>query len=87
MLEQTIERWFNEATMKGVNLGIQRGKLEGKLEGLSYLLRLRFGTMPDWVEARLSEASDEQLMDWMGRLLTANSLPELFDNPDPTDRH
>ena len=57
--------------MKGVNLGMQRGKLEGKLEGLAYLLRLRFGTMPDWVEARLSEASEEQLMDWMGRILRA----------------
>ena len=78
MLEQTIERWFDEATMKGVNLGMQRGKLEGKLEGLAYLLRLRFGTMPDWVEARLSEASEEQLMDWMARILSASSLSELF---------
>jgi len=37
MLEQTIERWFEEATRKGLQMGLQegeqKGKLEGKLEG------------------------------------------------------
>ena len=56
--------------------------LLGYLEVLTVQLRLRFGTMPDWVEARLSEASDEQLMGWMGRILTATSLLEVFGQSD-----
>ena len=94
MLEQTIERWFYEATMKGVNQGLQQGKQEGRQEGrqegiqqgmhqgyakaLALQLRLRFGAVPQWVDTRLAQASEEQLMDWMGRILTASSLSELF---------
>jgi len=70
MLEQTIERWFDEATMKGVNQGFHKG--------LALQLRLRFGTVPDWVEARLSKASEAELLDWMARILSASSLSELF---------
>ncbi|MCL5969563.1 MAG: hypothetical protein M1359_10095 [Betaproteobacteria bacterium] len=82
MLERTIERWFDEAYAKGYREGCQEGLLLGYLEVLTVQLRLRFGTMPDWVEARLSEASDEQLMGWMGRILTATSLPEVFGQSD-----
>jgi len=82
MLEQTIERWFDEATMKGVKQGLQQGKQEGRHEGfakaLSLQLRLRFGAVPQWVDTRLSSASEAELLDWMGRILSASSLSELF---------
>ncbi|MBA4253126.1 MAG: hypothetical protein C0441_04175 [Comamonadaceae bacterium] len=80
--------------MKGVNQGLQQGKQEGRQEGrqegiqqgmhqgyakaLALQLRLRFGAVPQWVDTRLAQASEEQLMDWMGRILTASSLSELF---------
>jgi len=83
MLEQTIERWFDEATMKGVNQGLQ----QGYAKALALQLRLRFGAVPEWVDARLSEASEAQLLDWMGRILTAASLSELFGESGQGDLH
>jgi predicted transposase/invertase (TIGR01784 family) len=34
MLEQTIERWFDEAERKGLERGMQRGMQEGRQEGM-----------------------------------------------------
>ena len=94
MLEQTIERWFDEATMKGLKQGLQQGLQQGLEQGvqrgvqqgvhqgyakaLALQLRLRFGAVPQWVDTRLAQASEEQLMDWMARILSASSLSELF---------
>ena len=94
MLEQTIERWFDEATMKGLKQGLQQGLQQGLEQGvqrgvqqgvhqgyakaLALQLRLRFGAVPQWVDTRLSSASEAELLDWMGRILSASSLSELF---------
>ena len=51
-------------------------------EGFAGLLRLqlafKFGELPSWVEEKLASASDEDLNAWGTRMLTANSLDELF---------
>jgi len=39
------------------------------------------------VDARLSEASEAELMDWMARILTAASLSELFGESGQGDLH
>jgi len=86
MLEQTIERWFDEATQKGLQQGLQqglqKGRQEGRQEGLAKAValqvQLRFGTVPAWAQARLDEATEAQLIAWTGAILTATSLPELF---------
>lgn len=75
MLEQTIERWFDEATLKGVNKGMQHGLARA----LALQVKLRFGSVPEWATARLQDANEEQLLDWTGRILTAVSVQELFD--------
>jgi len=74
MLEQTIERWFDEATMKGVN----QGRQEGLVKAVALLIQMRFGSVPTWAQARLDNASEEQLIGWTGAILTAASLQELF---------
>ena len=86
MLEQTIERWFDEATLKGEQKGRQEGRQEGKREGLhqgfskavALQLQLRFGPVPDWAQERLASASEEQLVIWTGAILTATSLQDFF---------
>jgi predicted transposase YdaD len=87
VLEQTIERWFDEATLKGVRKGRQEGKLEGKLEGFASLvalqLKLRFGPVPQWVQQHLGSASEAQLTQWAAAILTAQSLAELFGTDGP----
>ena len=54
---------------------------EGEAQLLQRLLRRRFGAVPNWVEARLSNASAEQLEQWAERLLDIDSLDSLFDEP------
>ncbi|MBK9442490.1 MAG: Rpn family recombination-promoting nuclease/putative transposase [Comamonadaceae bacterium] len=87
MLEQTIERWFDEATMKGVRQGMQQGLEQGLHQGFAKLvalqLQLRFGPVPSWVQERLSTASEEQLTAWAGAILTATSLADLFGTDSP----
>ena len=78
MLEQTIERWFDEATMKGVNRGRQEGRQEGLTKAVALLIQMRFGAVPLWAQARLDDASEEQLIAWTGAILTIASLQDLF---------
>lgn len=79
MLEETIGRWFDEATLKGVNQGMQKGMHHGLARALALQVQLRFGSVPEWATARLQDANEEQLLDWTGRILTAVSVQELFD--------
>ncbi|SEL65824.1 hypothetical protein SAMN05444515_1371, partial [Ectothiorhodospira marina] len=69
---------LNEAKREG----LEEGREEGRHAGLEGLLRtqlaFKFGELPSWVDERLSSASDEQLGVWGTRLLTANTLDELF---------
>ena len=82
MLEQTIERWFDEATLKGEQKGLQKGRQEGLHQGFSKAvalqLQLRFGPVPQWAQERLAGASEEQLVIWTGAILTATSLQDFF---------
>lgn len=60
----------------GLKRGVKRG--EGLL--LRKQLTLRFGPLPDWAEARLTEAEPEQLEQWGERILDFNlkTLDELL---------
>jgi predicted transposase YdaD len=78
MLEQTIERWFDEATMKGVLQGVQKGRHEGFVKAVALQVQLRFGAVPAWAQTRLDEASEEQLIAWTAAILTAQSIDALF---------
>jgi len=83
MLEQTIERWFYDATMKGVRLGEQRGEQKGISKIVALQLKLRFGPVPDWAQERLASASEDQLTQWASVILTAKSIEDLFGTDGP----
>ena len=86
MLEQTIERWFDEATDKGLQKGLLKGLEKGRQEGLaravSLQLHLHIGAVPQRVQDSLTSATEEQLLKWAGAILTANSLQDLFGPVD-----
>jgi hypothetical protein len=44
----------------------------------SFLLQQRFGELPGWVEARVQQATPEDLEIWGIRVLSAGSLEEVF---------
>ncbi|WP_163575264.1 Rpn family recombination-promoting nuclease/putative transposase [Halomonas faecis] len=61
---------------------VKKERLEGRQEGFAGLLRMqlafKYGDLPPWVDEKLARATDEQLGRWGTRMLTANSLDELF---------
>ena len=60
--------------------GIAKGKSEGKAEQLLLLLSLKFEELPEWVKPKLSEATDEQLMEWTTRFVQTDTLEDIFES-------
>ncbi len=79
-LKQT--RFYQEVFAEGEAEGKRKGQLEGKLEGnlegelklLRRLLIRRFGALPGWAEAKLTDAEPAQLERWGERVLDAPTL-------------
>ncbi len=67
-LKQT--RFYQDVLAEGLSLG------ENQL--LLRQIRRRFGTLPQWVEDKLSQASTRQKELWGDRILDAPSLEVLF---------
>jgi predicted transposase YdaD len=54
--------------------GRQEGRQEGEARLLRRQLNLRFGTLPDWADQQLNQATTDQLEAWALRILDADSL-------------
>ncbi|WP_341646894.1 DUF4351 domain-containing protein [Thauera sp. SDU_THAU2] len=82
MLAERIDEWMEGLRQEGALKGRQEGRQEGQREGkqseaarmLGRLLKLRFGALPGWAEARLAQAPLEQLEGWIEAVLTAENL-------------
>jgi hypothetical protein len=65
--------------------GLIEGKLEGKLEGevtvLCRLMTRRFGPISEATQARLGNATLEQLEQWTDNILEAATLDDVFKEP------
>jgi predicted transposase YdaD len=66
----------------GLKQGLIEGKLEGKLEGevtvLCRLMTRRFGPISEATQARLDNATLEQLEQWTDNILEAATLDDVF---------
>jgi len=58
--------------------GIQQGMQQGEALVLERLLRQKFGTLPDAVQRRIEQASEQTLLEWSERVLTADRLDEVL---------
>ncbi|MFN2350301.1 MAG: hypothetical protein ABR558_12160 [Thioalkalivibrio sp.] len=63
---------------QGIEKGIQQGHNLGVADTLRKLIALKFGELPAWADERLSQASDEQLDEWVVKILSADSLEALL---------
>ena len=65
-------------------IGIAKGRLEGRLEGESKLLRKqlerRFGVLLTWASNKLNSATEQDLESLGEAVLTAPTLDAVFDN-------
>ena len=72
----TIERFGME---RGFKQGIEQGMQQGKGGFLMDLLKYKFHNIPENYHQRLSAANSEELLHWGKRVLTAESLEEVFE--------
>ena len=75
---QGISQGISQGLSQGISLGISQGLSLGENQLLLRQIRRRFGTLPQWVEDKLSQASTRQKELWGDRILDAPSLEVLF---------
>jgi len=80
--EEGREVGREEGREEGREVGREEGIPQGEAQILRRQLGRRFGALPTWVEARLSQATTDQLEHWADRILDADSLDAVFkDHP------
>ncbi|WP_157762253.1 hypothetical protein [Nocardia yamanashiensis] len=60
--------------------GRAEGLAEGRATTLLEQLELRFGPVPSLIADRVHNASVDQLQQWTARVLTADTLGEVFEH-------
>ncbi|MBF0140003.1 MAG: Rpn family recombination-promoting nuclease/putative transposase [Magnetococcales bacterium] len=70
IVEQNKQIWWKE--------GRQEGHHEGASALLLRLLKRRFGSLPEWAEERIRSADAATLENWGDRVLTSQSLEDVF---------
>ena len=76
-----IQAWFEDYQQKLRNEARKEGRNEGVRSVLLRLLRARFGEMPAATVARVETAELADLERWSDRVIGAQMLAEVFDNP------
>ncbi len=71
-------KYYGEGRQKGLEEGIEQGLLDGERRLLVRLLRQRFGVLPQTVLARLEAAMSSELDQWGDRIVTADTLADVF---------
>jgi len=86
MLAERVKQWTEEWKAVGMQVGRQHGLQQGIEQGLqkgeaAMLLRLltrKFGRIDESIRARVLAADAEQLLVWGERVLSAETLAEVF---------
>jgi len=78
MLRETVMEWTREWKNEGLREGRKEGRREGMANILARQLELKFGPLQPKDHARIDGADAERLLEWVERVLTAQSLDEVF---------
>lgn len=73
-----IETAKTEGLMEGRAEGLVQGRLEGEIALLRKQMKRKFGSLPEWAEVQLHNATPQQLDVWAEHILTVNTLSELL---------
>jgi hypothetical protein len=74
MLADSIDRWNREIREEGR----QEGRQEEGARVVLRLLRLKFGPLDPEIEEQVHSADADRLLGWSERILTAESLQDVF---------
>jgi predicted transposase/invertase (TIGR01784 family) len=75
LMSTIAEQWVQEGKEQGRAEGVVRGQAQLLLR----LLEFRFGPVPDAYRERIDQADADTLLAWGERIVTAQSLGEVFD--------
>ena len=73
-----VERYRNEGRQEGKQEGRQEGMQKGEAKLLLRQLNSKFGEIPKDKRRMIESADPDTLLKWSERVLTANSLDEVF---------
>lgn len=73
------EQWFSQGEAKGE----AKGHVQALTKMLTKLLRSKFGELPESALSRLTSASMSELEMWIERVLSATTLEQVLDEPNP----
>jgi hypothetical protein len=76
-----IRAWFEDYEQKLRSEAINEGLKKGERSLLRRLLRARFGELPTSAVARIEAAEPAELEQWGERVLSAQTLADVFDSP------
>ncbi|MDC0741492.1 Rpn family recombination-promoting nuclease/putative transposase [Polyangium mundeleinium] len=81
-VRDVIITWLDKVEERGRVEGRMEGRVEGRMEGQARLLRklltARFGALPASARTKIADADEATLSRWGVRLLTAETLDEVF---------
>lgn len=80
MLRETVAEWKREWREEGLREGREEGLQQGEAALLMRQLERRFGPLTTDVRERIAAAGSEQLLNWGDRILTAQSLEQVFQH-------
>lgn len=68
---------------QGLVQGLDKGVRVGRMIALHGQLMMRFGRLPEAADRRVLSASPDEIDDWLGKVLTAEKLDDVFKLPEP----
>jgi hypothetical protein len=81
MLATNIEKWYEQAHSSGISEGISQGINIGKGLLLKQLLSMKFPQANlETYQSRIDNAAEDAILRYSARLLTANSIDEVFND-------
>ena len=76
MLAERVKEWTKEWKEEGLQQGMQQGTAQVIL----HQLKEKFGRLSPELESKVERAENKQLFEWSKRILTANTLGDVFGN-------
>lgn len=72
------ERFQEMGRQEGVQQGVQKGMQQGEALALMRVMRRKFGDLPDLTRQRIESADPDTLLEWLDRIITADSIDEVM---------
>ena len=87
MLKDNVQRWESEFIQSGIALGLEQGLSQGlslgreqeRVDMFIELMSERFGEPNTSIHQKLEHATPEELKSWTLKILTAQSVDDVFE--------